>query len=318
MPAVVRLFIPLLILIYFTGLYSCTGKAASRQEGLLVIATLFPQYDFARQIAGDKASVRQILPPGVEPHSFEPKPRDVTDILKADIFLYTGKAMEPWARIILDKVRSKRFLAVDLSRNIPLVSESSSPQHLDHDGHDDAHDHGKGTDPHFWTDPRMAMIMAGEILAAFTNADPANAPYYISNAAVLNDDLSNIDAEYKAILSDTRLKTIIYSGHFAFGYLARRYNLKHITPYTGFSPDAEPNPRKIAELLETMKRLKAKAIFYEELLEPKTAMVIADKTGAVMLMLNAGHNVSREDLEHGITYVRIMRNNLINLKKGLE
>jgi zinc transport system substrate-binding protein len=121
----------------------------------------------------------------------------------------------------------------------------------------------------------------------------------------------------RATLEKCKSRTIIYGGHFAFGYFARRYGLEYLSPYAGFSPNAEPTPRKIAELIETLKKTGSSCIYYEELLEPRVARIIAENTGAKLLLLHGAHNISRDELDQGVTYLEIMQGNLERLKLGL-
>ena len=110
----------------------------------------------------------------------------------------------------------------------------------------------------------------------------------------------------------------MYGGHFAFGYLAKRYGLNHISPYSGFTPNSEPTPQKIIELIENIKKHKIEYLFYEELLEPKVAKVISSSTGVKLELLHAAHNLTKDEFSNKITFLSIMYDNLEKLKKGLK
>jgi zinc transport system substrate-binding protein len=283
-------------------------------EKISVVATLFPQYDFARRIGGENVDVRYLLPTGTEAHSYEPTPQDMVSLLNADVFLYTGEFMEPWTANIVENLKEEDVLVVDLSQNIPLLTSE------DHDHeHEEGDDHGEeeAIDPHYWTDPNMAMIMAKSIGDALARVDPDNADQYKVEEAALVEDLILLDNEIREALSRTKSKTILSGGHFAFGYFARQYGLEHMSPYAGFSPNAEPTPQRITALIQTIEETGANAIYHEELIDPKVAQVIVDETGAKLLLLHGAHNVSKEELESGKTYIEIMYDNLENLKEGL-
>jgi zinc transport system substrate-binding protein len=160
--------------------------------------------------------------------------------------------------------------------------------------------------------------MAQNILDALIAVDPDNADFYQTNANALFIELDDLKAEYDDVFSDPAHKTIIYGGHFAFGYLANRYGLEILSPYTGFSPNAEPTPQAIIELITRMTELNIKTIYYQELIDPKTARVIAEQTGAKMVLLHGAHNVTSEELKAGATYVSIMRENALKLKEGFK
>ena len=126
-----------------------------------------------------------------------------------------------------------------------------------------------------------------------------------------------MDKKFVETFSKVKHKTIIHGGHFAFGYFAKRYGLEYISPYDGFSPNAEPTPKKISELMNNMKSLGLNVIYYEELIDPKVAKIISEETGGKMLLLHGAHNISKEELESGISYIEIMESNLDRLKEGL-
>lgn len=279
-------------------------------EKMSVVTTLFPQYDFARIIAGEYADVKYLLPAGTEAHSYEPTPKDMVALLKADIFLYTGELMEPWTVNIVNNMKEENVLVVDLSENITLLT-CEDHNHEAEDGNNKAYD------PHYWTDPNMAIIMVDSIADAFIATDFANSDEYLKNANKLKEDLRSLDKKIRETISKTKSKTILSGGHFAFGYFAKQYGLDHLSPYTGFAPNAEPTPQSIKALIQAINTTKSKVIFHEELIDPKVAEVIAEETGVEMLLLHGVHNISKEELNSGKTYIDIMYENLENLKVGL-
>jgi zinc transport system substrate-binding protein len=292
---------------------SCQMKKepSAGQKKLYIITTLFPLYDFARNIAGVKAQVTLLLPPGVEPHSFEPKPGDMLRINNADVFIYTGKFMEPWVENILKGVNLKKLVVIDTSNGITLNEEKEDEKDLH-----DKHGHGK-IDPHIWLNLSNASKIVDNILTGVIKKDVGNSDYYTKNAEVYKAKLNGMDAKYRETLTTCKKDTFIHGGHFAFGYLARRYGLQYIAAYHG-SPDAEPTPKRIIELKNKLKQYDIKYIYYEELILPKVSKVISRETGAAMLKLHGAHNVSKEDMDKGITFLNIMEENLQNLKVGLE
>lgn len=290
-------------------------------EQLQVVVTLFPHYDFARAIGGAYVSVDYLLPPGIESHSYEPTPKDMIKILDSDVFLYTNILMEPWIESIVSSIDVNKTSSVDLSENITLIKTTNSHTHDDHDHededeHEDEHEAG-AYDPHYWTDPNNAILMVDMIEQVFISRMPDKATIFSDNAEKLRESLRQLDASFVDLVNRSESKTILSGGHFAFGYFAERYGLNNLSPYVGFSPDAEPTPKSIAELINTIKDTKAKAIFYEELIEPRVAKIISEETGAEMLLLHGAHNVSKSELESGVTYVEIMKGNLERLKIGL-
>ncbi len=323
----------ILVVFLFTFFFSSSFIVASSEEVAKkpdVITTLFPTYDFARQIGRDKIDLTLLLPPGVEPHAYEPKPQDIVKISKADIFIYTGKTMEPWVENILKGISNKNLLVVDASSGIGLMSEDDHDLDEElqegghHDGkHSEAHDehghhHHGGKDPHIWLDLANDQIIVDTITKALIEKDLTNKEFYSKNAEEYKLKLASLDNRFKETLATAKHKTIIYGGHFAFGYFAKRYGLEYNSPYKGFSPNAEPSPKSIVELMGKMKKTGSKYIYHEELLDPKIARTIADETGAKLELLHGAHNISKDELSQGKTFLDIMEDNLNKLKIGLE
>lgn len=309
------------LLVLMTAVFFVYAKDAATGR-VEVITTLFPTYDFVRQIGKDKVNVHLLLPPGVEPHTFEPKPQDIVKINRADIFVYTGKYMEPWVEELLKGIPNKNLKIVDASTGISLISEEDeNEEHGEHSGHhdnDEHHHHHGGKDPHIWLDFDNDKIMVDTIAKALCGKDSENKNFYMKNAEEYKNKLDGLDKRFKETLSTAKHKTIIYGGHFAFGYFAKRYGLDHDSPYEGFSPNAEPSPKVLGELIKKLKSSGIKYIYYEELLDPKVARTISQATGAKLELLHGAHNVSKSELEKGVTFIYIMESNLEKLKEGLE
>lgn len=270
-----------------------TQKTNTATNKISIVTTLFPQYDFAKKIGGDKVDVTLLLPPGVEPHAYEPKPSDIAKINNAKIFIYTGKFMEPWAYDVI-KGANKTIKVVDTSNGIDLIK----------------------ADPHIWLDFDNAKKMAENIATSLIAIDLQNENYYKNNLKLHLATLSQLDDRFKKTLSACKSKTIIYGGHYTFGYLAKRYSLEYKSAQ-GFSPDAEPTAKDMIALVDQIKKNDIKYIFYEELTSSKIAETLAHETNAKLLLLNGAHNLPKENFEAGISFVSIMDKNLKNLQLGL-
>lgn len=300
----------------FAVLFGISFSLYAKDAGakIEIVTTLFPTYDFAKQIGGEKVNVSLLLPPGVEPHTFEPKPKDIVKINKSDIFIYTDKYMEPWVEDLLKGIPNKNLKIVNSSAGIEFMSENDEhDEDTEHGGH-----HHGGKDPHIWLDLANAQIMTDTIAKALCEKDPANKDFYLQNAEKYKERLAALDSRFKETFATAKQKTIIYGGHFAFGYFAKRYGLNYESPYKGFSPNAEPNPKAIGELINKLKTSGIKYIYYEELLDPKVARTISEATGTKLELLHGAHNVSKNELKNGITFIDIMNSNLNKLKEGLQ
>lgn len=299
---------------------SCTNDSpSSATPGKpRVVVSLFPLYDFTRAIGGDQISLTLLLPPGMEAHSFEPKPNDIIRANKADLFIYTNRYMEPWAEDIVNGLDTRRTLVVDASRGVRFLRVGRAVENdLETDKHGHGEHNGEGMDPHIWLDFANARIMVDNILAGLIAKDPSHRAYYTENARRYQARLQKLDDEYRAALSNCAKRTFLHGGHFAFGYLANRYGLDYESAYA-VSASAEPSPAKIAQLIEQLRAKKLHYIYTEELVEPRIAQTISRETGATILRLHGAHNISRNDLAAGATFISLMEQNLENLRIGLQ
>ncbi len=291
-------------------IFSFTCISTAQEHRIKVVASLFPLYDFARNIAGERADVELLLPPGAEPHHFEPSPRDMLKIAKADVFIYTGAFMEPWAADIVKGVNNPALVVIDVSRGVSLLSGA-----VDEDGD---HEHGSvRVDPHIWLDFGNDKVIIDNIASGLIMKDPGNKDLYLKNAGDYKLKLDAIDDGYTKALTGCANGALIYAGHAAFGYLAKRYGLEFIPANPGFSSDAEPSPRRLAELSELMRRRNIAAVYCERLSSCRLARTIASETGAAVMVLNPGHNLTADEFKKGITFLQMMEDNLASLKAGL-
>jgi zinc transport system substrate-binding protein len=293
------------------------GAAAARAgepSKPVVFATLFPLLDFAKEIAGDRAEIVPLLPPGAEAHTYSPTPGDMMRLARARLFLYLSDDMETWAPgLVADAPASLLVRAIAPESSAHVGDENGEHEH----GDSCDQDHASGRDPHIWLDPLRAQAMADRIAVALSEADPANASAYRAAATALQARILDLHAEIERGLADCTSRTLICGGHFAFGHFAERYGLRHLSPYSGFSPNAQPSPRALAELVRTMRELGTTSLFYEEILDPRLARVLADETGARLLPLHSLHNRTPADIASGATYFSLMRRNLDHIRQGL-
>lgn len=312
-----KIFFGLLILICAALLSACQMREAQApaEKKLTVITTLFPLYDFARAIGGDRADVTLLLPPGIEPHSFEPKPADVMKVNRADIFVFTNEYMEPWAKSFLNVLPANNITVVDTSKGVTLQKGAPEEEHEGEHG-DDHHHHG-GMDPHIWLDFANAQIMVDNILSAMVAKDPANKDYYTTRAAAYKADLKKLDDDYRSGLAGCGKRVLLHGGHYAFGYMAKRYGLQYRAA-SAVNADAEPTPAKLAGLIKLMRATGLKYVYSEELLSTRSAETIAKECGATVLLLHGAHNISRDDLAQGVTFISLMKKNLEQLRIGMQ
>lgn len=274
-----------------------------------VVATFYPLAEFSRMVGGDIADIVSIVSPGVEPHDYEPTPRDIISIESADVFVMNGAGMDSWAEKFLPALQENGVLVVNASEAVTLLAAE------ERDEYEEEHEHSV-YDSHFWLDPVFAESIVGSIRVAFVEKDPFHADVYESNAVVVLSELAKLGGEYHDALSTCARKEVITS-HNAFAYLAKRYEFSAHS-IAGLSPEAEPSIGRMVELVDLAKKKNIRYIFFETLVSPKVSETLAREIGAETLVFNPLEGLSADDIVAGKDYFSIMRENLANLSKALE
>ncbi|MEY2985894.1 MAG: hypothetical protein RJB24_123 [Candidatus Parcubacteria bacterium] len=285
----------------------------------IIVTTLFPFYDITSQLVEENAEVSLLLPPGVEPHAFEPTPQDIIKIQEADVFIYSGDVMEPWVASIVANI-PESVKVINASDGINLIESTDDHSHDDEHGHEDEkkeNKSGSNLDPHFWLDFNNTIIATNTISKAISELNIVDNNNLDQNKNNIVTALEQLDTDYSNTLSKCTNKTILQAGHRTFEYLARKYNLEYVTTEE-LSPNSDTSAQDIAKLVQKVRETKAKAIFSEELVEPRIANTISSETGVPVLELNGAHNISSEQFQAKTSFVDIMRKNLENLSIGLE
>lgn len=284
---------------------------------LKVVTTFYPMYEFSKQVGGDHADVIALIPAGVEPHDWEPSAKDMAQLKEADVFVYNG-IVEQWVEKALASAVNDKRIVVEASKGISLME--GLPEEEDHQGdehgHEDGHEDGHVLDPHVWLSPVLAQLEVASIAAALEKADPANKEEYKKNAALYIEQLKELDAAYQSALKDVKRKDFV-TQHAAFGYLAKEYGLTQI-PIAGLSPDQEPSPDRMAEIVKFSKEHQVKTIFFETLADTSVARTVANEIGAKTDVLNPIEGLTEEDKKNNLDYIGMMKNNLEALKKALN
>ena len=295
------------------------GQQVSTSKKLEVITSFYPLYEIGTQIGGEKISVKNLVPAGVEPHDFEPTSRDLINLYNADLFLYNGAELEPWVERIMPDLEQHNVQVLDQSALLKEVSiENTMAIHGHEEEAMDKHPE-QGTvavDPHFWLDPELYILQTQAVGKKLIELDPAHTSYYEENTRKFVAKLSELHENYKINLKNCKNRTIVTS-HAAFAYLAKRYDLE-VLPISGISPGNEPSPKNMAEISKLVKEKHITTIFTETSVDPRITETIAKETGVKTLTLNPIESVSQKQIEGGRNYVKIMEENLQNLKNGLE
>lgn len=445
-----KIILILLALLIPLSIFACGGNDSDNDEPSdkpLVMTSLFPQYDMARHIGGDYVDVEFLLPPGVDPHGFEPTARKIIEIMNADMLIYTGDSMEPWVPRLIADYDAEHLKILDLSKNVERIGLFQADQDFggtnddsddDFDGeietvidtfeiygyqtdasmfayvHDD-HWHGalpnvgvdqvialsadiidnnqierpldalenelgialaegapegvvalenhgdhiriKGLktgitmiefhwiyegqvryktppiniqvretveeddsfyDPHIWLDPLNAIQMVRDIRDAFIAMAPEHEAAFQANAQDYIDNLNDIHRDYLNLAEHRGTNVMMHGGHNAFGYFANRYDVQYLTPYRGFSTDAEPTSGAIANMINLMNEHSINHLFTEIGIAPNVAQAISEETNAEILMLYSAENAPADDLNAGITFIDMLYHNLEQFKIGMQ
>lgn len=340
----------------FTAVFVGCGTEASDEpvdpNRLQVMASFYTMYDFAQKIGGEHVQVTCMVPSGTEPHDWEPSTKDITRMEQADVFIYNGAGMEHWVSDVLAGLSNKKLISVEASQGVSLLRSAEEEDGHDHeaahadedeeDSHDhddadaedavheedaadrvvaaapdghDAHEHGE-YDPHVWLDPMNAKQEMQNICEALSEADPEHRADYQANYEKWAKQLDELDETYQTTLENLSERNIVVA-HEAYGYLCRRYNLTQVS-IEGMSPDSEPDPGRMADIIDFVRANNVRAIFFEELSGSRTAETVAAETGVKLLTLSPLEGLSDRQEETGGDYFSVMEENLQQLTEALR
>jgi zinc transport system substrate-binding protein len=296
--------IVLVLIFAAAALTACGGDSGSSEdERIDVVAAFYPLAWAAERTGGDEVRVRNLTPPGVEPHDIELTPRDVERIRSADVVLYLGSGFQP---AVEDAVEGADGTTVDLLRGLELLRAEAEAHE---EGHEEEEAGREGEelerDPHVWLDPVRYRKVVDRVAAALGRPVPGE----------LQSELEALDSEFTSGLAQCRRREVVTS-HTAFGYLTRRYGLEQV-PISGVAPEVEPTPRELEEVVEHVRETKATTVFFETLVSPRLAETVARETGATTAVLDPLEGLEQDALDRGADYLSVMRENLASLRRGL-
>ncbi|MEO9294762.1 MAG: zinc ABC transporter substrate-binding protein [Nitrososphaera sp.] len=289
--AAIAVAIPLaMVATLYTGTARHQEQAGSEHR-LKIATSFYPLYDFTSHVAGDNAEIMTLIPPGVEPHDWEPTAGDISKARSADILIINGAGFEKWS----EGIGAKRI--VNTSEGIEMRGINDD-------------------DPHIWLDPALAKVQVENIKAALIEADPKNADQYSENAAAYARELDGLDAYIKAGLANCK-KSDFIAFHDAFGRFAARYGLTQHA-IEGISPEGEVLPQRIEQVIGLARQLGIKVIYSEDLVDSRLADVIAGELSGRVLVLSPVEGISKTEQAAGIGYIDKMKENVLHLKESLQ
>ena len=322
------------------------GKEQNTEENrkISVVATIFPQYDFVRQIAGDDVEIKMLLKPGEETHSYEPTPQDIIAIQNSDLFIYVGGENDAWVEDILESMPDNGRTTLKLvdcvdtveEEHVEGMKEERGHDHDDHDNHDeddaeheedeaDHEEHGQEDthsvheiDEHVWTSPVNAVKIVEQIKEELCELDPENVSVYEENAEAYVEQLKELDQEFQDVVDHSKRKLMIFGDRFPFRYFAEAYDLDYYAAFSGCASDTEPSAATMAFLINKVRDENIKTVLKMELSNENIAKAIAEATNADVKEFYSCHNLTAEQFADGETYLSLMEKNVETLREVLN
>ncbi len=289
-------------------LCGCTPK--EKAKSLSVVATIFPYYDFAREIAGEKAEVSMLISPGGEVHGYEPTLEDLTLVQNCDVFLYNGGEGDGWVETLLANCDTSKKQVVRLMDFVELLAVGEEHHHQDHQ-----HSHEEA-DEHIFTTPENALLLANAIGNALVKASAENEEYFLNNYKTLQENLLTLKKDY-AVLQGATLPLIV-ADRFPFLYVTTQYSLSYVAAFSGCSANTEADLKTVYHLKTQAARQQNPVILCTEFSDGKLANTVAEAVKGKVARLHSCHNVTAGEWEQQVTYIWLMQQNLKVLREVLE
>lgn len=323
------------------------GKEQNKVENekISVVATIFPQYDFVRQIAGENVELKMLLKPGEETHSYEPTPQDIIAIQNSDLFIYVGGENDAWVEDILESMPDNGRKTLKLVDCVDTVEEEHVEGMKEERGHDhdeddaeheeheveheedeaDHEEHGQEEthsvheiDEHVWTSPLNAVKIVEQIKEELCEIDSENASDYEENAEAYVAQLKELDQEFQDVVDNSKRKLMIFGDRFPFRYFAEAYGLDYYAAFSGCASDTEPSAATMAFLINKVQDENIKTVLKMELSNENIAKAIAEATNADVKEFYSCHNLTAEQFADGETYLSLMEKNVETLREVLN
>lgn len=294
---------------------SC-GDSGTSHDGLRIVCTAFPQYDYVKNILGTDEGVTLLIDDGADLHSYEPTATDIIEISSADLFIYIGGTSDEWVDGALKSANSetlKRVALMDIveTYDVDYVAGMEKEHSHNHEG-----EHEK--DEHIWLSLRNSAKITQTLCDMICEIDSANAEKYKANAENYINSLNELDSEYKSVIESAKRKTLLFADRFPFRYLVEDYSLEYHAAFSGCSSESEASFQTMAFLIDKTKELNLPAVITIEGSDGSIAEMICKETGAKAVTLDSCQSVSSADIENGTSYINIMKNNLEILREALN
>ena len=301
---------------------SCSNDGHS--DKFSIVTTIFPQYDWVKQILGDKiddVELTLLLDNGVDLHSYQPTAADIVTVSTCDMFIYVGGHSDEWVEDVLKQATNVDMTRVNLMDVLgDAVKEEEIVGGMEHE-EEGEHGHVHEDDEHVWLSLLNAKTICEEIANKLNVIDPVNAETYSANLAFYCEQLTSLHDEYKQAVEEATVKTLLFGDRFSFRYLVDDYGIEYYAAFSGCSAESEASFETIAFLAEKVDELGLGAVVKLEGSEGKLAQTIVNTTtakNAKILTMDSMQSVTAKDVADGVTYLSVMQKNLTVLKEALR
>ena len=317
------LIIAVLTLGLFSGCGTSTKSAEESSDKIQIVTTIFPEYDWVMNVLGNQAKnaeVTMLLDNGVDLHSYEPSPKDVLKITTCDLFIYVGGESDKWVDDALAEAVNEDMQVINLMEVLgDSVSEEEVVEGMQAE-EEEGEDEEVEYDEHVWLSLRNASKIVDKIEEALCNLDQANAQEYSANATSYKEQLSALDQDYEAAISEKQVNAILFGDRFPFRYMVDDYDLDYYAAFVGCSAETEASFETVTFLAQKVDELSLPAVLIIDGSDGKIAETIVESTtnkNQQILTLDSMQSTTSDDVENGKTYLSIMKDNLSILKQAL-
>ncbi|WP_430791157.1 metal ABC transporter solute-binding protein, Zn/Mn family [Virgibacillus flavescens] len=306
----------ILLLLFSLTIAGCTSDKDKEQAGLTIYSSIYPIQYATERIAGDGVQVKSVYPPGVDAHTYEPTSKEMTDIAKADAFIYLGAGLEGFAETAAGALQSEDVALIELGTNKELF-HTEDEHEADHSEEEtaDTHNHGDHN-PHIWLDPLRMIDMANQIKEELIELNPDKKERYNTNFTALKEDLLALDKQFKETLETKEQKEILVS-HAAYGYWEERYGIKQIA-IRGLTSSDEPSQKELTQIIDKANKEDLEYVIFEQNGSDRVSKIIQEQIGAKALHIHNLSVLTEEDIKNGEDYLSLMKHNLEVLDKATK
>lgn len=291
-------------------LFIVTGcKLNNKSEGLNIVVTNFPSYDFVRAITKgvDNVKLDLLVKPGSELHDYEPTPQDIIKIGNSDLFIYVGGDSDSWIDDVLNSIDTNKVNIIKLMDLVDTTLEGKSIEDTNEIEDDE----------HVWTSPYNAIEIINKVRDSIVKIDSRNSELYNKNTNDYIDKINNVIDDINEIINNSKRKELVFGDRFPLIYFTNDFNLEYTAAFPGCSHQTEASSKTIAKLIDKVKNDKIPVILKLELSSNNIAETIAEATNAKVLEFHSIHNVTKNDFDSGVTYIDLMQRNIKVLKEAL-